>query len=272
MTTTPNVPLRGELTFTLPASAGRVWEAIATAEGISSWFLPTETIETRDGVVGSVLRMHMGEGSFSDATITGWDAPRRLVYSEPGWASLAGHDDAATTPMITEFLVEAQSGGTCVLRVVTSAFGTGAEWEREFFDHMMSSWAPFFDNLRLYLTHFPGQHATSLSVAVVVPGEVSKVYDALVSALGASEVGEPIDARGLTGIVERVAEPEGWQAVLVRTTEPLPSMLGFLVHDKGDGLADVWLEGYLFGADAPKVVDREKSAWTAWIESLAVSA
>ena len=97
--------------------------------------------------------MHMGEGSFSDATITGWDAPRRLVYSEPGWASLAGHDDAATTPMITEFLVEAQSGGTCVPRAVTSAFGTGAE-EREF-DHMMSSWAPFFDNCACTSRTFP---------------------------------------------------------------------------------------------------------------------
>jgi uncharacterized protein YndB with AHSA1/START domain len=272
MTTTPNVPLRGELTFTLPASAERVWEAIATAQGISSWFLPTETIETRDGVVGSVLRMHMGEGSFSDATITGWDAPRRLVYSEPGWASLTGHDDAAVTPMVTEFLVEAQSGGTCVLRVVTSAFGTGAEWEREFFDHMMDSWAPYFDNLRLFLTHFPGQHATSLSVAAVVPGEVNKVYDALVGALGANAAGKPLDARGLSGVVERVAEPDGPQGVLVRTTEPIPSMLGFLVHDKGDGLAEVWLEGYLFGAGAREAVDRERSEWKTWIESLAVSA
>lgn len=270
--TTPNVPLRAELTFELPAPAEVVWEAIATAEGISSWFLPTETIETRDGVVGSVLRMHMGEGSFSDATITGWDAPRRLVYSEPGWASLAGHDDAATTPMITEFLVEAQSGGTCVLRVVTSAFGTGADWEREFFDHMMSSWAPFFDNLRLYVTQFPGQHATSLSVAAVVPGEVNKVYDALLRALGASEVGKSIDARGVSGIVERVAEPDGPQGVLVRTSDPRPSMLGFLVHDMGDGFPNVWLEGYLFGADAREAVDGERAAWKSWMESLAVSA
>jgi uncharacterized protein YndB with AHSA1/START domain len=270
--TTPNVPLRAELTFTLQASAEAVWDAIATAEGISSWFLPTETIEDRETGVGRVLRMHMGESSFSDATITGWDTPRRLVYSEPGWASLTGHDDAATTPMITEFLIEAQSGGTCVLRVVSSAFGVGAEWEREFFDEMMASWAPFFDNLRLYLTHFPGQHATSLSVAAVLPGGVGKVYDALLRALGASEVGKPIDVRGMSGVVERVAESAGFEGVFVRITDPTPSMLGFLVHDKGDGLADVWLEGYLFGPDAPKVVDREKSAWTAWIESLAVSA
>ncbi len=164
MTTTPNVPLRGELTFTLPASAERVWEAIATAQGISSWFLPTETIETRDGVVGSVLRMHMGEGSFSDATITGWDAPRRLVYSEPGWASLTGHDDAAVTPMVTEFLVEAQSGGTCVFRVVTSAFGTGAEWEHEFFDHMMDQLGAVLRQLA------PVPHALSRPARHVVVG------------------------------------------------------------------------------------------------------
>jgi uncharacterized protein YndB with AHSA1/START domain len=272
MTTTPNVALRAELTFILPAAAERVWEAIATAGGISSWFLRTEMIETRDGVVGSVLRMHMGEGLFSDATITGWDAPRRLVYSEPGWASLAGHDDAITTPMITEFLVEAQSGGTCVLRVVTSAFGTGAEWEREFFDDMMESWAPSFDNLRLYLTHFPGQHATSLSAAAVVPGEVDKVYDALVAALGATGVGKPVDARGLSGVVERVAEPDGPQGVLVRTTAPMPSMLRFLVHPMGDGLPNVWLEGYLFGPDARETVAREQAEWKVWLESLAVSA
>jgi uncharacterized protein YndB with AHSA1/START domain len=270
--TTPNVPLRAELRFELLASAERLWEAIATAEGISSWFLPTETLGDREAGVGGVLRMHMGEAAFSDATITGWDAPTRLVYSEPGWASLAGHDDAATTPMITEFLIEAQSGGTCVLRVVTSAFGTGADWEREFFEEMMASWAPFFDNLRLYLTHFPGQHATSLSVAATVPGEVSKVYSALLNALGAREVGKSFDARGMTGIVERVTEVEGRPGVLLRTTEPSPSMLGFLVHDKGDGLADIWLEGYLFGDDAKATVERERTEWKAWLESLAISA
>ena len=43
---------------------------------------------------------------------------------------------APVTPLATEFLVEAQSGGTCVLRVVSSAFGTGADWEQEFFDEM----------------------------------------------------------------------------------------------------------------------------------------
>jgi len=39
--------------------------------------------------------------------------------------------------------------------VVTSAFGTGADWENEFWEEMANGWAPVLDNLRLYLTHFP---------------------------------------------------------------------------------------------------------------------
>ena len=59
----------------------------------------------------------MGEDS-SKGTVTDYDAPHRIEYAEPDWAALAGHADATVTPLVTEFLVEAQSGGTCVLRVV----------------------------------------------------------------------------------------------------------------------------------------------------------
>src|SRR3712207_8552908 len=46
---------------------------------------------------------------------------------------------------------------SCVVRVTSSGFGTGAAWESEFWDDMGTQWKPFFDNLRLYLAHFPGQ-------------------------------------------------------------------------------------------------------------------
>ena len=46
----------------------------------------------------------------------------------------AGHDAAAVTPLATEFLVEAPSAVRASSRVVSSAFGTGADWEQEFFD------------------------------------------------------------------------------------------------------------------------------------------
>ena len=60
-----------ELAFELPGTPEQVWAAIATSNGMSSWFMPTE-LEEREG--GSLL-MHMGPEEMP-ATITGW-APRR---------------------------------------------------------------------------------------------------------------------------------------------------------------------------------------------------
>ncbi|MGH8931625.1 MAG: SRPBCC family protein [Egibacteraceae bacterium] len=147
-----------------------MWAAIATANGISAWFLPTDVEERESGAIVT----HMGEID-SPGTITGWDPPRRLEYAEPEWAALTGHDVDSVIPLVSEFLVEAKSGGTCVVRVVTSAFGTGADWEREFMTDLEKNWLPFFDNLRLYLTHFPGQRATSLEVTADVSGAAAPV-------------------------------------------------------------------------------------------------
>ncbi|MGH3896715.1 MAG: SRPBCC family protein [Pseudonocardiaceae bacterium] len=201
--TTPDVPLRMELTFELPGTPEQVWAAIATANGISSWMMPTD-LEEREG---GAICFHMGDMD-SSGTVTGWDPPRRFAYEEPDWAALAGHEGAPVTPLVSEFLVDARSGGRCVLRVVTSGFGTGAEWEREFFADMETYWAPSFDHLRLYLAHFPGQQATLLSVATEVPGSADAVLSAIRQGLGAEEVGHKVDTRGITGQVERIGQVE----------------------------------------------------------------
>lgn len=265
---TPDVPLRMELTFELPGTPQQVWDAIATANGISSWMLPTD-LEEREG---GALLIHMGEDFASPGTVTGWDPPRRFVYSEPEWAALAGRPDAEVTPLVTEFLIEARSGGTCVLRVVSSGFGTGADWEREFFADMQRNWAPSFDTLRLYLTHFPGQRVTSLSAAADLPGDVDTVWAALRDALGVKEVGQPVEVRGLTGQVERLgASPEPNQLVL-RLTDPVPGFLTFFAWDGGEGKASASIQGQLFSADAPAFVEREQPAWQAWLQDLAIPA
>ena len=82
MSTTPNVPYRLEFTVEVPGTPEQVWDAIATADGISAWFLPTE-IEEREG---GALHSH-GPREGSDGQVTGWDPPRRLVYEED-WAAL----------------------------------------------------------------------------------------------------------------------------------------------------------------------------------------
>ncbi len=262
--TTPDVPLRMEFTFELPGTAEQVWEAIATANGISSWMMPTE-LEEREG--GAVC-FHMGEEMSSPGTVTGWDPPRRLAYSEPGWAALAGHPDAPVTPLVSEFLVEARSGGTCVLRVVSSAFGTGADWEREFFTDVEKMWRPYFENLRHYLTHFPGQRVTSLSAQTIVPGTGDAVWSAMRQDIGAEGVGRPVETRGLRGHVERIGD----QQLLVRLSDPVPGLLGLVAMDQGDGTTWTQIEGYLFSQDAPDYVKREQPAWKAWLEGLAIPA
>jgi uncharacterized protein YndB with AHSA1/START domain len=258
--TTPTVPVRMEFSVEVPGTPEQVWDAIATTNGISSWFLPTD-VEEREG--GAIV-LHMGELD-SPGTITGWDPPRRLEYAEPGWAALSGHEVDSVTPLVTEFLVEAQSGGTCMVRVVSSAFGTGADWEQEFIDQAKMHWLPFFDNLRLYLTHFPGQRVTSLEVATDVAGAGDAVFSAMRERLGAVVVGKPVDARGATGQVERIGRGE----LVLRLSDPVPGFLNFLAHDKGDGSTMAAIQGYLFSDDAPGYVEREQPGWQAWLRSLA---
>jgi uncharacterized protein YndB with AHSA1/START domain len=263
MSTIPNVPYRLEFSVEVPGTAEQVWHAIATAKGMSAWFLPTE-MEEREG--GS-LHFSMGPGMGSDGQVTGWDPPRRIVYEED-WAALMGKDPDALSPLTSEFLVEAQSGGTCVVRVTSSGFGTGADWESEFWADMGANWMPFFDNLRLYLMHFPGQEATQLEVTAAYPGDAKAVWSALHDAVGVGEEGAAVEVCGATGTVERVGERQ----VLVRLTAPVPGMLSVFAFDQGDGKTTAGVRAYLFSADAADYVQREEPAWQTWLQGLAVPA
>lgn len=261
--TTPDVPYSIEFSVEVPGTPDQVWAAIATAAGMSSWFLPTEADE-RDG--GTIV-FHMGETS-SRGTITGWEPPRRVAYQEPGWAELSGHPDAAVSPLVSEFLVEAQSGGTCVVRVVSSAFGTGADWERESLDDMKRHWMPYFEHhLRMYLERFAGQRATTMEAAADLPGSAEAARQAVEHALGVAEVGQQVDLLGASGRVERLGDPY----LVVGVTDPVPGYLSFFAVDKGDETATVQVGGWLFGDGAPGFVDQATPAWRRWLESLAVA-
>jgi len=260
--TTPDVPLRLEITFELPGTPEQVWDAIATAAGISAWFIPTD-VEEHEG--GSIL-FHMGEDD-SPGTITGWEPPGRFAYEEPDWAQLASQDPSTVTPLATEFLVEARSGGSCVVRVVSSAFGSGADWEQEFFEEMEQGWAPFFDHLRLYLTLFPGQTATTLRAEIDVKGDALAVAAAIRDALGVERPAQEVEVRGLAGRVETLGERQ----VLLRLDDRVPGYLTLGAYDKGDGVAMALVSGYLFSDEAPAYVAREQDAWVTWLQGLEVA-
>jgi uncharacterized protein YndB with AHSA1/START domain len=254
---TPTVPIRIEFTVELPGTPDQIWQAIATGPGMSAWSMPSEVDER----LGGEFVQHMGEADVR-GVVGGWEPPRRFVVEEPAWAELMGHAGADVTPFITEYLVEARSGGTCVLRVVSSAFGTGADWEREFVDEAERYWLPLFDNLRLYLTHFPGQQATTFEASGDVKGSVDGVLAAVRAELGADR--SPLDLHGVAAEVETSSAA----GILFRLVDPPCGYVRTTVFTKGDGVVTVSLIGYLFGPHADDVARSQQRSWSAWLNSI----
>ena len=155
---------RMERTYEVAATPEEVWEAIATADGISAWMVPTRL----DPQIGGEVSFDLG-GFWLSGVVTDYTPNRRFAYEEPWpiadraedipaemveWFKAMGvplsevyRDLSSATPIATEFLVESASGGSCVIRVVTSAYGSGADWENEFFAQMIADVIPIFDNL-----------------------------------------------------------------------------------------------------------------------------
>lgn len=150
------VEYRMERTFEVAATPEQVWDAIAAADGISAWMVPARL----DPHIGGEVSFDHG-GFRSTGAVTAYTPNQRFAYEEPWpmteamreWvATVAGRkitdqDLASVTPIATEFLIEAASGGSCVIRVVSSAYGSGADWEKEFFDEMAAGWIAMLDNL-----------------------------------------------------------------------------------------------------------------------------
>lgn len=155
---------RVERTYELAATPDEVWDAIATVEGIASWMVPTRL----DPQVGGKVVFDMGDFT-STGTVTDYRPSIRFAYEEPWpiadraedlpadmveWFATLGVplsqvylDLPSVTPIATEFVLGSASGGSCVMRVVTSAYGSGADWENEFFAEMVSGWGAMLDNL-----------------------------------------------------------------------------------------------------------------------------
>ncbi|MFS0702949.1 SRPBCC domain-containing protein [Cellulomonas sp. 179-A 9B4 NHS] len=261
MSTAPHVPYRLEFSVEVPGTPEQVWQAVATAAGMSAWFLPTQ-LEEREG---GALHFSMGPDMGSDGHVTRWEPPHRLVYEED-WAALMGVDPQALSPLTSEFVVEARSGGTCVVRVTSSGFGTGADWEQEWWDGMGPGWLPSFDVLRLYLADFAGQEATQMEVSATHPGDAATLWSTLRDALGLHAEGATVEARGVAGTVVRLGE----RHALVRLTAPVPGMLTASVYAEDDGKAAAGVRAFLFSPDAADVVRREEPGWRDWLQGLSV--
>jgi uncharacterized protein YndB with AHSA1/START domain len=230
-----------------------VWEAIATGPGITSWFVPHHVEEHQGGTV----RMDFGPG-FGEALarVAAWEPPHRVVFTGEGERALA-----------YEWLVEARDGGTCLVRLVNSGFGPGEDWDADY-DGMSSGWRIFLQNLRLHLTHFPGQPARAIIPTRVVGGP----YDAAFAKLCA-ELGLPADLRAgqrfatsgpgvpaSTGTVHSVQDFGAARTCFLLLEQPAPGTAFLTAEGTGDMVA-ISFYLYLYGPDAPALPDQ----WTPFL-------
>lgn len=242
----------------VPGTPEEVWQAIGTGPGITSWFVPTE-FEERDGVPVALVS-HFGPGMDARAAITSWDPPHRLA-AEGEWAPGA-------PPIATEWIVEARSGGTCMVRVVHSLFATTDDWDNQL-TGTESGWPAFFRILRLYLTHFRGQACTPVQLMGAAPGSRAEGWGALEEALGlaGAAAGErrstAASAPPLGGVVERVGEGDH-QEILLRLDEPAPGIAHLFALPAGEQVY-LAINLFLYGERAAAAAARHEPSWRAWM-------
>jgi uncharacterized protein YndB with AHSA1/START domain len=110
-----------DLAIEVTATPDEVWEAIATGPGISRWFVPTD-------IEGDAIHLRHPNGLEQTGTITACERPHRFRFEFPEYAPTPEAEPERTA---LEIVVEAQAGGTCVIRLVNSGFGSGADWDRQ---------------------------------------------------------------------------------------------------------------------------------------------
>src|SRR3954447_16315865 len=203
----------------VPGTPEEVWQAIATGPGVSSWFVPTDIDER----VGGTVTAHFGPGNSmaSLAKVTTWEPPQRFVAES--------QDMGPQAPTVaTEWSVQAQAGGTCIVRVVHSWFASTDDWDNQF-EQAEFGWAVFFQILRLVLTHFRGQPCSAFQSMGVASGSMPDAWADLTGPLGLAGAAEgqrvsaPDDAPPLAGLVE-LAGPTDHPGLLLRLDAPAPGL------------------------------------------------
>ena len=249
------------LEIEVPGTPEQVWEAIATGPGISSWYVPHEV----EPHAGGAMTASFGPGPEMQVhgRVGAWEPPRRVVFDkgegEPGLAF--------------EWLVEARDGGTCVVRLVNTGFGSGEAWDHQF-DAMTEGWRAFMANLRVHLRHFPGQPAVAAQPMAIWRSAPAGGWAALASALGvdpATEVGGRLevsapDAPAMSGVVaDRLRV-----GVIVVLNGPAPGTAMLLAESHGPALGvSVWT--YRYGPDAARVAAEDADRWGSWLQARALT-
>jgi uncharacterized protein YndB with AHSA1/START domain len=212
----------------VPGSPEQVWRAIATAEGISAWFMPT-TSEVDDEGVPVSMTTSFGPGMDAVVKVAEWNPPHDFV------AEAESEAEGGPGTVATEWIVEARDGGKCVVRVVHRWFADSDDWDGEFEGHAYGWASSFFRILRIYLTHFAGQACSAFDLTAFSRAPGPQTWRTVKGIVAIDEhSGRAVSAPGapeLSGVVEstEVDDPE-----LLAVRERSPQIAAALEGMGGD--------------------------------------
>jgi uncharacterized protein YndB with AHSA1/START domain len=246
----------------VPGTPEEVWQAIATGPGISSWFVPTK-LEEREGKPSSV-KMEFGPGMELQAAVTAWEPLRKWAAQSDGFAPGA-------PPIAREWSIEAQAGGTCIVRIFQSLFAGTDDWDNQL-EGAEYGWPGFLRTLRIYLTHFRGEsgrRSAAMKWMAPVAGTEAEAWETLTAALGLNgvSVGQhwtaPAGVPARSGVAEYVSRSP--YDALLRLDEPGPGVAALGAFNCG-GPSMVALNIYHYGDRATETAARETPLWQAWLQ------
>lgn len=248
-----------EMEIEVPGTPEEVWRAIATGPGITSWFVP-HTVEEREG--GSALaRFGAGPEMEVPGRVAAWEPPYRVVFDS----------GEGVGGMAFEWLVETRDGGTCIVRLVNSGFGSGDDWDAQY-DAMKDGWSMFLNNLKMHLENFGGQTArVSLPTAPWADSR-DDAWSRLTRDLGIAPspaIGERIHLQTSDGpsLGGTVADATPWRLSIL-VDEPSPGTALLAAESMGDSVSvSIW--SYLYGDDGAAAAERDEPLWQRWLDERA---
>lgn len=225
-----------------------VWDAIATGPGIDGWFLGSTTVEPK---LGGDVTTRMGDASM-ESTVTAWDPPQRFAFT-------GGHDDRGRFQAY-EFLIEGRLHGSTVLRVITSGFLPGDDWEDEL-EAMTLGGEMFFATLIARIEHFAGRPATAVLASGPAVSDFATAWDRLEHHLGigdrAHEGAETTFLAPDTGRVEAVVDFRSPHAIGLRSADTLYRFV------RGFSNRGVMVIHHIFDTDQDTTAAAQ--AWETWL-------
>ncbi|MGI9822919.1 SRPBCC family protein [Agromyces sp. Marseille-Q5079] len=232
--------------FEFDADPELVWDAISTGPGLSSWFMGATDVD----LDARTVRTTMGDVALESA-IEAYEPGRRF--------SFRGAESPDGRFFAMEFLVEARASGSTVLRMVSSGFLPGDDWEDEY-EAMLAGGRIHRQTLVEYLTHFAGR--PGVAVAAFAPvGDLDRRWAAMLVDLGVS--GREAAGRRV------VLSPAGLPAVDGVVDLADAANLGVRTDDAmyrfTRGFFAAGVGHHLFGADAAT----EAEAWRTWVGAVA---